>query len=147
MSAFSIPPYTGKLVSRAIQKPPKVYFFDNQDVICKADEGPRFENLLATHLLKKIHFLQDSQGLPFEMKYIRDKESREVDFIILNGGQPFALIDAKLSEDKISRSLQYYSEKLKPKHSLQVVAYLKREYKKSRCRVVLPQTALRTLFG
>ena len=144
---FSVFPYTGRLMSRAIQKPPKVYFFDNGDVICEADEGPRFENLVAGHLLKKIHFLQDSQGLPFELKYIRDKESREVDFVILKEGRPYALIEAKLSDDKISRPLQYYSEKLKPKHSLQVVAHLKREYKKGGCRAVFLQTALRALFG
>ena len=144
---FSIPPYTGKLVARAIQKPPKVYFFDNQDVICPADEGPRFENLIAAHLLKKIHFLQDSQGLPLELKYIRDKEGREVDFLILKEGRPFALIDAKLSQDKISRSLKYYSKKLRPSHSLQVVAHLKREYKQGLCRAVGPQTALRALFS
>ena len=34
---FSIWPYTKKL-SRAIQKPPKVYFFDNVDLIIEKDE-------------------------------------------------------------------------------------------------------------
>ncbi|MDE0119752.1 MAG: AAA family ATPase [Bdellovibrionales bacterium] len=142
---FSVWPYTKRL-PRAVQKPPKVYFFDNADIISESDEGPRFENFVATHLLKKIHYLEDSTGLPFELKYIRDKESREVDFIILKGSKIFALIEVKLSDDKISRSLQYYSEKLKPKHSLQIVAHLKQEYKKNNCRVVAPQTALNILF-
>ena len=142
---FSVPPYTKKL-PRAIQKPPKVYFFDNGDIISENDEGPRFENLIATHLLKKIHYLEDSKGFQFELKYIRDKESREVDFIILKNHKVFALIEAKFSDDKISRSLQYYSERLKPKHSLQIVAQLKQEYKQGHCRVVSPQTALNILF-
>ena len=142
---FSIPPYTRKL-PRAIQKPPKVYFFDNGDVIPENDEGPRFENLIATHLLKKIHYLEDCKGFQFELKYIRDKESREVDFIILKNNKVFALIEVKFSDDKISKSLQYYSEKLKPTHSLQIVAHLKQEYKRSHCRVVLPQTAFNILF-
>ena len=142
---FSILPYTRQL-PRAIQKPPKVYFFDNGDIISETDEGPRFENLIATHLLKKIHYLEDCKGLQFELKYIRDKESREVDFIILKDSKVFALIEVKFSDDKISRSLQYYSEKLKPKHSLQIVAHLKQEYKQNNCRVVSPQTALNILF-
>ena len=143
---FSVWPYTRKL-PRAIQKPPKVYFFDNADIISETDAGSRFENLIATHLLKKIHYLEDSRGYQFELKYIRDKEAREVDFIILKEGKVFALIEVKLSDDNISKSLQYYSEKLKPKHSLQVVAHLKQEYKQNNCRVVSPQTALNILFG
>ena len=142
---FSISPYTKKL-PRAIQKPPKVYFFDNGDIISENDEGPRFENLVATHLLKKIHYLEDCKGFQFELKYIRDKESREVDFIILKDSKIFALIEVKISDDKISKSLQYYSEKLKPKYSLQIVAHLKQEYKQGHCRVVSPQTAFNTLF-
>ena len=142
---FSIWPYTRQL-PRAIQKPPKVYFFDNADVISEKDEGARFENLVATHLLKNIHYQEDSKGFRFELRYIRDKESREVDFIILKDGEIFALIEAKLSDGKISKALQYYSEKLKPKHSLQIVAYLKHEYQSHNCRVLSPQTAMRVLF-
>ena len=143
---FSIWPYTKRL-PRAVKKPPKVYFFDNADLISENEEVPRFENLIATHLLKKIHYLEDSKGLQFELKYIRDKEFREVDFVILKDNKIFALIEVKFSDDKISKSLQYYSEKLKPKHSIQIVANLKQEYKKNNCRVLLPKTALRVLFG
>ena len=143
---FPVWPYT-KQLSRAIQKPPKVYFFDNADIISENDEGPRFENFMATHLLKQIHYLEDSTGYQLELRYIRDKESREVDFIILKDNKIFALIEVKLADDKISNSLQYYSEKLKPKHCLQVVSKLKHEYKKNRCRVLMPQTALHELFG
>ena len=141
---FSVWPYTKK-ISRAIQKPPKVYFFDNADLLC--DEGALFENLVATHLLKKIHYLEDAKALPFELRYIRDKESREVDFVILKGRAVFALIEVKLSDDKISKSLQYYSEKLKPRHSIQITAHLKHEYKKNHCRVLRVENALQTLFG
>lgn len=143
---FSIWPYTRQL-PRAIQKPPKVYFFDNGDVISENDEGSRFENLIATHLLKKIHYLEDSKGFRFELRYIRDKESREVDFVILKNSKVFALIEVKWSDDTVSRSLKYYSEKLKPKHSLQIVAHLKQEYKQNNCRVISPQTAFHVLFS
>lgn len=143
---FSVKPYTKKL-PRSIQKPPKVYFFDNADVISEQDEGSRFENLVATHLLKHIHYLEDSKGLSMELNYIRDKESREVDFLILKNRKVFALIEVKLSDERISKSLQYYTEKLNPKHSIQITAYLKQEYKQNQCRVLLPKTAFRILFS
>ena len=139
---FCVWPYTKKL-SRAIQKPPKVYFFDNADLILEKDEGPLFENVVATHLLKKIHYLEDSKGFQIELRYIRDKEFREVDFLILKEGFIFALIEVKLSDSKISKSLQYYSEKLKPKHSIQIVAHIKQEYKMGNCRVLTLSKALR----
>ena len=142
---FSIWPYT-KNISRSILKPPKIYFFDNADLICD-NEGPRFENLVACHLLKKNHYLEDSKGLSFELMYIRDKEAREVDFIILKEQKIFALIEVKLSVEKLSRSLKYYSERLKPKHALQIVAYPKKEYREGAYRVVSLTTALRILFG
>ncbi len=141
---FCVYSYTKKL-TRAIQKPLKVYFFDNADVISDKDYGPRFENLVATHFLKKIHYLEDSQGMCLDLKYIRDKESREVDFVILKNHKVFALIEAKYTDNQLSRSLQYYSEKLKPEHSLQIVAHLKHEYKKGNCRVVSLSTALNIL--
>ncbi|MCY4523341.1 MAG: AAA family ATPase [Halobacteriovoraceae bacterium] len=142
---FSIRPYSRNL-PRSLQRPPKVYFFDNADLILDRDEGPCFENLVATHLLKKIHYLEDVSGQNVELGYIRDKEFREVDFIILKDDVIFALIEVKLSDDKISKSLQYYSERLHPKHSMQIVMNLKQEYKKGKCRVLKLETALQVLF-
>ena len=77
---FAVRPFARSL-PRAIVKPPKVYFFDNADVI--GDEGARFENLVATHLLKRLHYIEDREGYRCELRYIRDKEGREVDFVIL----------------------------------------------------------------
>ena len=143
--SFSIKPYTKKL-ARAIQKPPKVYFFDNADLILEQDEGPRFENLVASHLLKNIHFLEDKRGFRMELNYLRDKDGREVNFVILKDSKIFALVEAKLSENNISRSLRYYSEKLNPPHSIQIVYHLKQEYSQGRCRVLNIETALNVLF-
>ena len=141
---FSVFPYTTK-VPRSVQKPQKVYFFDNADLI--ADEGTLFENLVATHLLKKIHFLEDSQGLSLKLLYIRDKESREVDFVILKNNRVFALIEVKWAEEKISKSLQYYSQKLKPTYALQIVARLRQEYSQNKLRVLRLKKALQVLFN
>jgi predicted AAA+ superfamily ATPase len=132
---FAIYPYT-KNLPRAVLKPPKIYFFDNADV--ENDLGKRFENLVATHLLKRIHFLEDSTGHSYQLNYIRDKESREVDFLILKDGIVEELIEVKVSDDEVSRSLQYYTQKLKPIRSTQIVLNLKRSFRVDQCNIIDP---------
>ena len=132
---FSVRPYT-KSLPRSVRKPPKVYFFDNGDVL--GDEGARFENLVATSLLKRLHYLEDSQGYKYELRYIRDKEGREVDFAIIKEGELEELIEVKYSNDSIARSLSYYAERLNPKKAVQIVAEIKRPYDKGKIRVTDP---------
>ena len=132
---FSIRPYTARL-TRAIRKQKKVYFYDSADVL--GDEGARFENLVAAGLLKKLHYLEDTQGYRYDLRYLRDKEGREVDFAILKDGVLEELIEAKLSDDKPSRSLVYYADRLKPRRATQIVANLKRPYDSNQLRVTDP---------
>jgi hypothetical protein len=47
------------------------------------EPGPRFENMVALHLLKWVAFQEDTLGLEFELRYFRDIDGREVDFVIL----------------------------------------------------------------
>ncbi len=129
---FSVRPYT-KSLPRAVLKPPKVYFFDNGDIL--GDEGARFENLVATSLLKRLHFLEDRDGYRYELRYIRDKEGREVDFAIVKDGELEELVEAKFSDDNISKSLLYYAKRLNPKRATQIVAALKRPYDKNQIKV------------
>lgn len=136
---FTVRPFT-KNISRAVLKPPKVYFFDNADVI--GDEGARFENLVATTLLKRVHYLEDYEGFKWELRYIRDKEGREVDFVILKDGQVDELIEVKYNKTDISKSLSYYSERLRPKKATQIVATIKKTYSKGNIRVEGPMESL-----
>ncbi|MDZ4697492.1 MAG: ATP-binding protein [Deltaproteobacteria bacterium] len=108
-----------KGVPRALQKPPKVYFFDTGDVI--GDEGARFENFVATQLLKHCHFREDQDGHKYELCYIRDKEGREVDFAIVKDGVVTELYESKWSETGFDPALRYYAERLSPKRAIQVV--------------------------
>lgn len=132
---FVVRPYT-KNLPRAVRKPPKVFFFDNGDVI--GDEGAVFENFVASHLLKRIHFLEDREGHRYELRYVRDKEGREVDFLILRDGIVEELIEVKFSADKVSRHLQYYAERLRPEKATQIVATLKRPFSSNNIDVVGP---------
>lgn len=130
---FVVRPYTPRNLPRAIQKPPKVYFFDNADVI--GDEGARFENLVATHLIKEIQFREDSGGYRYELAYVRDKEGREVDFVVLKEKRVDELIEAKWSDAGRSRSLEYFVERLKPRTAHQVVGKLGRSFSKGSIEV------------
>lgn len=140
---FSVRPYT-KSLPRAVRKPPKVYFFDNGDVL--GDEGARFENLVATSLLKRLHYLEDSQGYTYELRYIRDKEGREVDFAIIKEGELEELIEVKYSDDSIARALSYYADRLNPKKAVQIVAEIKRPYDKGKIRVTDPISYFSNFF-
>lgn len=137
---FAVRPYT-KSLPRAVLKPPKVYFFDNGDVL--GDEGARFENMVAASLLKRLHFLEDRDGYRYELRYIRDKEGREVDFAVIKEGRLIELIEAKHSDENISKHLLYYAKRLKPKKATQIVAKIKRPFDKGRIKVVDPITYFR----
>ena len=124
---FIVKPYSSKM-NRALVKPPKVYFYDNADV--KGDIGARFENLVACHLLKQIHFLEDHYGDSYELHYLRDKEKREVDFLILKEGKVEQLIETKWNDSAIPTSLLYYQRKLSPKRASLVVGTPLKSYDK-----------------
>lgn len=93
--------------------------------------GARFENLVATHLLKMLHFLEDTEGYRCELFFIRDKDGREVDFCIVIDNKIVELIEAKLSDSAFSNELIYYSEKLNPERSTQILFKPVQRYKKN----------------
>ena len=96
-----------KNVPRSVIKPPKTFFYDNGDLVA-ANEGSTLENLVANHILKKLHFIEDYEGYECSLNYIRDKEGREVDFAITINGKLEELIEVKLSDNSISSSLKVY---------------------------------------
>jgi uncharacterized protein len=133
--AFPIYPFS-KNLPRAIQKPAKLYFYDNAD--CSGGEGVRLENLVATHLLKRLHFLEDYEGYECSLHYIRDKDGREVDFVTVVDGKVTDLIEVKLSDDSISAPLKYFKSRLNPVRTTQLVANLKYPYDKGGILVTTP---------
>ena len=78
-----------------------------------------------------LNFLEDTQGLRCELCYIRDKEGREVDFCIVIDKVIRELIEVKLSDTDISRSLIYFSERLKPRQATQILYKPVERFKKN----------------
>ena len=75
---FRIYPFSASSI-RSLRKEPKLYLWDWSEV---ADEGARFENMVASHLLKFVHFLHDAEGWKAELFFLRDIDKREVDFLV-----------------------------------------------------------------
>ena len=130
---FLVHPYS-KNMPRALRKPPKVYFYDTGDV--DGDVGARFENLVATHLLKSMHLLEDRDGFRYSLCYLRDKEGHEVDFALFKERNLVELIEVKWQDDSISKDLRYYTNKLNPPIATQIVGELARGYEHGGIRVV-----------
>ncbi len=121
---FVVTPYSHN-IARSLLKQPKVYFYDTGFI--KDDEGARLENTIACALIKRLHFLEDTAGEKCALHYLRDKEKREVDFLMVRDGKPEKLIEVKLADTEIS-SLRHFSGFLGNKvESLLLVKNLKRE--------------------
>ena len=62
-------------------------------------KGERFENLVASHLLKYCHFLEDTEGHRMELRFLRDTDRREVDFVVIRDRAPLFAVECR-SGDK-----------------------------------------------
>ncbi len=105
---FRLMPFTARL-SRALRKESKAYLYDWVEI---EDEGRRFENLVALHLLKAVRLWTAMGEKGINLNFVRDKEKREVDFVLSEGRRPFCLIECKAADETPSPSLVYFQKKL-----------------------------------
>ncbi len=102
-AVFRLPPLGAPRI-RAVKKEQKHYHLDWSVV---AADPARFENLVAVHLLKWVHFEQDARGRDLELRYFRDVDGREVDFVVVEGREPTLLVECKWSDASPDRGLRY----------------------------------------
>ncbi len=81
---FRIPPYGAPRI-RAVRKEKKLYFWDWSQA---PEGGPRLGNLVACQLLKYCQWREDTEGFVMELRYLRDTDKREVDFVVVRDGKP-----------------------------------------------------------
>ena len=124
---FVVRPYS-KNLARAIQKEPKIYFYDNGRVV--DEPGPRFENMVACSLFKRNQFLEDTSGERMELYYVRDREKREVDFLTVRNRKPEWLVETKVSDEAVSPSLVYFAERIDGAEPVQLVQTLDRSFRR-----------------
>ena len=105
---------------------PKVYFYDTG--LVEGDEGLRFENLVATALLKQVQWQHDVQGKEAGLHYIRTKDGAEVDFALSEKNQLTQLVECKLSDEKPHRALLRFAQEQAPVQAVQVVRNARHSY-------------------
>ncbi|MDH3324408.1 MAG: ATP-binding protein [Candidatus Peregrinibacteria bacterium] len=120
---FLVYPYHQK-VHRSLKKEPRLYFYDQG--LVKGDDGVKFENLVGLSLLKHVWDLQDQKGQDIDLKYLRTKDGKEVDFCLVKDGDVQQMIEVKYSNQNIDKNLQYYQKKY-GWDAVQVVQELRQE--------------------
>jgi predicted AAA+ superfamily ATPase len=121
-------------IARAVLKEPKIYFYDSGYV--NADEGIKLENTCAVSLLKHVRFLRDVRGDHMALHYIRTKDKKEVDFVLVENDRPAQLIEVKLSDEQVSKNLKLFKRKLPGTQAVQLVHNLRQEYEHDGIQVV-----------
>lgn len=114
---FRLNPYTARL-SRTLKKETKVYLFDWVEI---EDLSYRFENMTALHLLKAVQTWKSMGEGILDLHYLRDKEKREVDFLISQNRKPLCLIECKFNQEQLAPHLIYFQEKLSVPYAVQLV--------------------------
>lgn len=113
---FRIYPFSAKTI-RSLRKEPKMYLWDWSQL---TDPAIRLENMVASHLLKTVHFLYDSLGLKVGLYFLRDLDGREVDFLVVLDKKPWLAIEVKLAGQELSDDLQYFQKKLQLPYVYQI---------------------------
>jgi len=96
---FLLSPFSHR-IARAVKKEKKAYFYDWGR--CR-DLAQRFENYVAVELKSMIDLWHDKGIGDFELRYVRTKDGKESDFLIVRDRKPWCLFEAKLQDEDIAR--------------------------------------------
>lgn len=121
---FRIYPFYHKSIAGSLKKAPKLYFYD----YCRVDKySNRLENLVASSLLKEIHFRMDTRGEVYDLNYLRNKQGKEIDFLITKNKKPYMMIEVKESDSETSKIFEVFEKALPNLKKVQLVKNLKEE--------------------
>ena len=99
-------------IARSILKAPKFYFYDTGQVV--GDLCSKLENIVACALLKEMHYREDCYGETFNLHYLKTKEGKEIDFLIMKNDSPFLMAEVKWADDNLSSNFglleKYFSD-------------------------------------
>lgn len=121
---YRLPPF-GSPKIKALKKEQKHYHYDWTLV---KDSGYRFENMIGNHLLKRVHFLEDTQGREIELRYFKDSEQREVDFVVVEDRKPLLFVECKSNDTTVSPHLMYLKKKFPQVSSFQLTYNSKKDF-------------------
>jgi predicted AAA+ superfamily ATPase len=105
-------------VQKSLRKEPKWFVLDWSVV---DDEGARAETFVACHLLKAVHAWSDLGLGHYELRYLRDRAKREVDFVVIRDRKPWFLVEVKKRDTHLSPALAHFQTQLRAPHAFQAV--------------------------
>lgn len=105
-------------IGRSLRKEPKWYL---RDWSLAADPGARAETLVACHLLKAVEGWTDLGLGRFDLHYLRDKEKREVDFLVVRDRRPWFLVEVKASDTSLHPAIAHFQKATGAPHAFQAV--------------------------
>ena len=118
---FQIKPWSNN-ISRSLIKEPKIYLWDWSQI---EEDGARFENFVASHLLKAIHFWNDLGLGSYGLYFLRDKDKREVDFLVCKNKKPWIVVEVKASDMSLSKNISHFQTQINSPHAFQAVKSMK----------------------
>jgi len=108
-------------VPKALRKEPRWFLRDWSAVL---DSSARTRTLIACHLLKAVEGWSDLGFGQFELRYVRDKLQREVDFLVLRDRRPWFLVavaDVAPRGSAVPPVLAYFQRVTRARHAFQLV--------------------------
>ena len=75
-----------------------------------------------------MHFEQDTQGRDLELRYFRDTDGREVDFVITEKNRPLMLVECKLADADVDRGIRYLRAKYPDIEAWQISATGRKDF-------------------
>lgn len=112
---FRVAPYH-RNVARSLLKEPKFYFYDTG--LVAEDPGA---------LWKECHRVTDCEGRGTELRYLRTKDGREMDFAVFVEGKAPLLMEAKHGDDAPSRAFSHFAPFFPEAVKVQLVRGLDRD--------------------
>lgn len=114
---YEIKPFT-KSLPRAVKKMCKIYLWDWSEI---ENDAARFENLIASHLLKYCNYLTDTGFSKMELKFLKNKEQKEIDFLITKNNKPWLPIEVKNNDEQLSPNWRIFLKILPCKQGVQIL--------------------------
>jgi predicted AAA+ superfamily ATPase len=139
---FRVTPYS-KNIARSLLKEPKIYFFDTG--LVQGNEGAKLENLVALSLLKHAYAKTDILAEEYFLHYLRTKDGQEVDFALVKEDKITQMIEVKLSDSKVDKTLQTFHEKYQYP-AIQLVKNLRNEYRQGAIQILNAEKFLSELM-
>jgi len=118
---------------KSLRKEPKIYLWDWSQL---NNSAVKLENIVASHLLKMVHFLRDVYGHRAELFFLRDREGREVDFLIAVDKKPWFAAEVKSGNKRDLKNLNYFSDRLNIPFLYKIIEEPDVDYIKGRIRIM-----------